>query len=257
MASIIQNEVKSEQNWKLASISVIAITIILLCLVSVSYLVLGTKVKPKSPTATSNKESSSTSSAQKVGVLTPPAAIITPEPSKSTQQTPPTKTPSPSVSTQQIPPPSTPKPPTNINIIGTADFVNQTNSALTLLNQKDSNGYNQVITYIKTIESVASGSGMYVETKTFKVGNITAFAYSNNDWSVIWYASTIVHDSNHSKLYSEGLQYTGKDAEIACLTIQLTTLKNISAPDFLTSYIQNIIDNPDSNPYWSDPNRYW
>lgn len=87
--------------------------------------------------------------------------------------------------------------------------------ALDVLAAGAPDGFAAVVTHIDTIESVAAGSGMDVFTKTFRVGEETAYApgFDEGD-QVLWLAGTMVHDACHSRLYTEGQTYTGRDAEL-------------------------------------------
>ena len=116
-----------------------------------------------------------------------------------------------------------------------------------------------MVSYIVTIESVVAGSGMDVFTKTYLVGDETAFAPGfGGDDQIVWLAGTIVHDSCHSRLYSDGEEYIGRDAELACMVDQLAALESIDN-DFFEEYVQDLIDGVDDpeNAYWNDPNRHW
>ncbi len=146
-----------------------------------------------------------------------------------------------------------------IAILGDEPFTTQTESALELLARDAADGYAQVVSYIVTIESVVAGSGMDVFTKTYLVGDETAFAPGfGGDDQIVWLAGTIVHDSCHSRLYSDGEEYIGRDAELACMVDQLAALESIDN-DFFEEYVQDLIDGVDDpeNAYWNDPNRHW
>ncbi len=121
-----------------------------------------------------------------------------------------------------------------ILISGDKKFINQTNAALNLLKSKAPSDYAMVITYIGKIQQHNfSGMAAYETPPTYKVGT-TANA------SVTWYASTIVHDAYHSKLYHDYLYtykeavpdevWTGMDAEMKCLEAQIQTLIHMKAP---------------------------
>ncbi|MCZ6457524.1 MAG: hypothetical protein O6650_09775 [Actinobacteria bacterium] len=110
------------------------------------------------------------------------------------------------------------------------------------------------------IEAIDAGSGMDVFTKTFLVGQETAYAPGfSRDEQVVWYAGTIVHDSCHSRLYSEGESYIGRDSELACMLDQLDALEALDRSEFFESYVQGLIDGVDDpeNAYWNDPDRHW
>lgn len=144
-------------------------------------------------------------------------------------------------------------------VIGDDAFTAHTSAALTLLAQEAPNGHAQVVAYIEIIEAVDAGSGMDVFTRTYLVGQETAYAPGfSPDEQVVWYAGTIVHDSCHSRLYSEGRTYTGRDGELACMFDQLGALESMDN-DFFESYVQGLIDGVDDpeNAYWNDPDRHW
>ena len=148
---------------------------------------------------------------------------------------------------------------TTIDVVGDDALTAQTEAALQLLAKDAADGYAQVVAYILTIESVVAGSGMDVFTKTYLVGDETAFAPGfDDDDQTVWLAGTIVHDSCHTRLYSDGEEYIGRPAELACMLDQLAALESIDS-DFFEDYVQGLIDGVDDpeNAYWNDPNRHW
>lgn len=146
-----------------------------------------------------------------------------------------------------------------VDVVGDEQFVAQTGAALELLVAEVPSAYTEVLLHITTIESVSAGSGMDVFTKTFRVGDVTAYApgFEEAD-QVVWLAGTIVHDACHSRLYTDGEPYTGRDAELACLQDQLEALLVLSGFAF-ESYVQSLVDGVDDpeNAYWTDENRHW
>ncbi len=147
-----------------------------------------------------------------------------------------------------------------IAIVGDDEFGTHTSETLQLLAADAPDGYAQVVAYIDVIEAVDAGSGMDVFTKTYLVGQETAYAPGfSRDEQVVWYAGTIVHDSCHSRLYSEGEPYIGRDSELACMLDQLGALEALDRSEFFESYVQGLIDGVDDpeNAYWNDPNRHW
>jgi len=147
-----------------------------------------------------------------------------------------------------------------IVVVGDDEFGTHTSETLELLAADAPDGYAQVVAYIDVIEAVDAGSGMDVFTKTYLVGQETAYAPGfSRDEQVVWYAGTIVHDSCHSRLYSEGEPYIGRDSELACMLDQLDALEALDRSEFFESYVQGLIDGVDDpeNAYWSDPNRHW
>ena len=75
---------------------------------------------------------------------------------------------------------------------------------------------------------------------------------------MLWLAGTIVHDACHSRLYTDGEEYIGRDAELACLIDQLPALETMSGSAF-ESYLSFLIEGVDdpANDYSNDPNRHW
>ena len=107
---------------------------------------------------------------------------------------------------------------------------------------------------------MTAGSGIVVQEKRFKVGDITAHAPGYPPaQQLIWYAGAIVHDANHSALFSAGQPHSGKDAEVACLMVQKAALLKIETNNYFSSYVQGLIDGADdpANQYWTQPNRHW
>ncbi len=147
-----------------------------------------------------------------------------------------------------------------IELVGDDEFVARAGEALALLGEDAPDAYAEALIYIATIESVEAGSGMDVFTKTFLVGDETAYApgYGEDD-QVLWLAGTIVHDACHSRLYTDDQPYAGRDAELACLEDQLDALVTIDRSDGFENYVQGLIEGVDDpqNAYWTDPNRHW
>ena len=144
-------------------------------------------------------------------------------------------------------------------ITGDDTFVQHTQTALSLIETQAPGLWEQVYVYIDSIESVTAGSGIDVATETFRVGDQTAYAPGwPLDDQVIWYASTIVHDSCHSYRFDTGLDPGGRDAELACLQDQLAALQAIGHVAF-EGYVTGLIEGVDdpANQYWNDPNRHW
>lgn len=151
---------------------------------------------------------------------------------------------------------------TPITIVGNQECKDDTLEALKLLSSSAPIYYNQVTQYVGVIECVTQGSGMaaYESPPRYLVGDLTRQA------GAIWYAGTIVHDSTHSKLYHEyanshpdalvpGDVWTGKNAEAACLDVQMAALKQIGADQFLIDAVANSIN----TNYWDIPydQRTW
>jgi hypothetical protein len=151
---------------------------------------------------------------------------------------------------------------TVISIKGDENCKVKTQDALNLLDSKASTYYQTVVKYVGIIECTEKGSGMYAweDPPRYQVGRLTYEA------STIWYAGTIVHDSCHSKLYSDNLlnnhpvgepaiQWTGEDAERKCINTQYDALVKIGADSATLDYVRGSID----SKYWeiSPTERWW
>jgi len=162
----------------------------------------------------------------------------------------------------QILPDNTPTPtlsePFNTTIIieGDAEFVKNTENALSLIKEKSPEHNAIVEKYIGKIQlHTFSGMAAYDDPPTFLVGS------SISNASVTYYASSIVHDANHSKLYNDyQSQYgyvpdeiwTGYDPEQECLAVQIIFLEKINAPQSEIDYAKSLI----GENWWDGP-RDW
>lgn len=122
-----------------------------------------------------------------------------------------------------------------IDIKGPEGFPEATVDALNLLRRKDPEHHRMVQGYLGKIESVRRGSGVYMWERPprFVVGEKTVEVPTRI------YASSIVHDAYHSKLYNDALHNgrtraealevsTGRKAELACVKVQSESLAKIT-----------------------------
>ena len=137
---------------------------------------------------------------------------------------------------------------TGIEIQGSEEFSVRTKEALKVLIPTQS--FREIKPYISIIkEAQRSGMQVYGEKPTYEVGEKT--------WkhSVAWYASTIVHDGYHSKLYHDAKAknngnepgpeiWSGTKAEKNCLKFQLKALEELKADEYIINYIKKEIENP-------------
>ena len=135
-----------------------------------------------------------------------------------------------------------------IEILGSLDFTARTKEALKVLRLTQS--FREIKPYVSIIkEAQRSGMQVYGEKPTYEVGEKT--------WnhSVAWYASTIIHDGYHSKLYHEAKAknngnepspeiWSGTKAEKNCLKFQLKALEELKADEYIINYIKKEIENP-------------
>ena len=146
-----------------------------------------------------------------------------------------------------------------ILIFGTDKFVEKTEDALFFIKEKSPRSYELVTNYVSIIQSAEkSGMRAYNNPPTFEVGSRTAQS------DLRWYASSIVHDAYHSKLYNDYRKkfnrkvpseiWTGRNAENACLSVQEDFMKDAGAPEHVIKYIQK----GRTRDYFSDyKNRDW
>jgi hypothetical protein len=119
-------------------------------------------------------------------------------------------------------------------IRGSPEFISRTREALTLLKTHCVDGYSQLTRHVLTIEEHEK-SGANVWAQTIQVGKPTS------DYSLTWYASSLVHDCRHISQYQDYLAaypdqtvpnaiYTSQDAELACMRLQIDALQKMNAP---------------------------
>lgn len=122
-----------------------------------------------------------------------------------------------------------------IEIVGSSEFKQQVENALTLLRQNAPEEYEIVQRYVGKIEE-NERSGMFVD----KDPPVYQMSLKTALHSITWCAGTIAHDAYHSKLYHDYKEkhgnpvpydeWAGFDAEKKCIEFQLTTLRKIKAP---------------------------
>lgn len=133
-----------------------------------------------------------------------------------------------------------------IKIIGSDNFIKKTEDALALIQEKSPRSYAIVTNYLSVIQSAKkSGINPATDTPTFHVGAPTF------NTSVEWYASSIVHDSYHSKLYHDyrgkfkgkpvpAEVWSGREAENKCLTAQENFMRDINASETKIKSVQKM-----------------
>ncbi len=147
-----------------------------------------------------------------------------------------------------------------MQIEGDAAFVDHVETALDLIKQKAPTLYAGVLADVVMIRQVESFSGMCYDTGSYRVGEQTAHAPgASTAQQVVWLAGTIVHDGCHRTRFVTGLPPSGRDAELACLELQVEALRMIDPTPGYASYVQSLIDGVDdpANQYWNTPNRHW
>lgn len=133
----------------------------------------------------------------------------------------------------------------NVLIDGDMKFIEKTDAALSLIKEKSPEHYKLVKGYISIIRK-GKKTGMWAqETPPFyEVAPMTS------DGTLSWYASTIVHDAYHSKLFHDYLDefgtfppddvWTGRKAENSCLEVQESFLRKIQAPAGEIQHVQRM-----------------
>ena len=142
-----------------------------------------------------------------------------------------------------------------IEIRGSPAFVYSTREALAAV--RGTQAFSIVKPFIAAIkEARSSGMRARGSKPTYCVGKAT--------WqsSQVWYASTIVHDGYHSRLYREnrrtflGIPYTpprawtGKLAEQECLRLQIKALCEMGADAATQQYMQSLLEDPTYHKRW-------
>ena len=148
---------------------------------------------------------------------------------------------------------------TPITIIGDDEFIEKTKAALSLIKKDAVRFYNVITNYVSIIRRAeSSGMRAYDPLPTFNVGKKTAQS------QLTWYASTIVHDAHHSKLYNDYVKasgspvpsniWTGREAENYCLSAQEEFLETIHAPKYTIRYVRKM---KNIDYFSSDVKRVW
>jgi len=153
--------------------------------------------------------------------------------------------------------------PYEIDVIGDVNCKSKNYQALDLLKNKAEIFYNMVTHNLGVIECIEKGSGVNVfgDPPRFSVGKLTL------NREPIMYASTIVHDACHSKLYSDYLKnnptteyvprhiYGEKTGEEKCLIVQRNALVMLDYPYDTSNFVQGAL----ATKYWEIPykDRYW
>jgi hypothetical protein len=132
-----------------------------------------------------------------------------------------------------------------ITIIGDDDFIERTKAALSFIEEGAPEFYAIVTNNIGIIQRGENSGILSSRTPpTFYVGERT-YKKSN-----LWYASAIVHDANHSKLYHDYLKehgppvpyekHGGRSGEDACLSVQADFLRAVNAPEATIRYVMRM-----------------
>lgn len=129
---------------------------------------------------------------------------------------------------------------------GDKKFLAQTQKAIRLLKTKTPKEFrNIVLPHVAKIKShKSSGMNLWAKVPTYEVGKETAF------YSLKWYASTIVHDAYHAKLYFDYKKkhkgavpakiYKSQAAELKCLKVQISAAKKLKMPKADIDYLKSL-----------------
>jgi hypothetical protein len=139
-----------------------------------------------------------------------------------------------------------------IQIFGRKSYINHVKASLELLKSKAENVYNTVKENIGRIrEHEHDGMQPNLDPPLFDMSFRTTFGYSNESeqWSRIWCAGSIAHDSLHSQLYRDYMRdkeepipaevYTGTAVELKCIQYQIEICKKLGAPEHMITYLSN------------------
>jgi hypothetical protein len=142
-----------------------------------------------------------------------------------------------------------------MEVSGCRRFEYRTRQALDLLSGSPT--FLSVKPYLSAIrEARSSGLAVTWERATFRVGRRTWQA------PLVWYASAIVHDAGHARLYRENRRrllwfrytspgaWTGVEAERACLQLQLTALRDLDAGREMIRYVESLVERPTYQDKW-------
>lgn len=134
-----------------------------------------------------------------------------------------------------------------IQVVGSEELQAKTRAALDLVRRtRHAETVRRFVAIIR--EAPRSGMRAYDPEPTYEVGSATWRA------APTWYASTIVHDADHSRLYHEAaargkgdvplLAWTGADAERTCLRSQAEALEDLDADTSTLAYVRGMIEAP-------------
>ena len=157
-------------------------------------------------------------------------------------------------------PPAWTKTPPKIE--GTDRFVAHVGESLKRIRKRAPRVFGLIQQNVAVIKQ-ADRSGMWAfrDPPTFDMGDRTTF------YSVTWCAGSIAHDALHSKLYHDYLAakgkpvpnevWTGRDAELKCISFQIEVLKKIRAPQHELEHCkkqngEHFDIDKDGNYEWSD-----
>lgn len=150
--------------------------------------------------------------------------------------------------------------PTTICIEGDQRFVEWTRAALDLLRSRAPEWLCYLECTVISIESVPEGSGAAVLRQAILIGDLTAHPTKfNKTQQLAWYASCLVHETSHIRLYLDKKYVSRQAAEVACLSDQKAVLNLVCLDADMQVYVQELIDNSDdpARQYWKVGERYW
>ena len=135
-------------------------------------------------------------------------------------------------------------------LVGDEKFIQRTLRALQLIRATGEKWYVFIKENIGIIKmDQQSGIRVYTHPPVFEVGERTWSSSST------WYSSCIVHDANHSFLYRQGKRHSGRDAERACMELQLEYLQACGAPAHEIGHLTRLYQT--DYDYYSSSTRDW
>jgi len=143
-----------------------------------------------------------------------------------------------------------------VKIIGNKRFCEQTKQALDLLKEKDSHNFRKVRKFLRFIVQYGITLGTSPHHKAFLVGNKTVFSDPKDElFSLVWYASSIVHDATHIELFRRFKRIDEKEIErweLICCGFQRSCLKKIGGTSRHFAYLESSI----KSRYWEGERKY-
>jgi len=132
-----------------------------------------------------------------------------------------------------------------VRVEGSDKFTQAVGAALDLLKSKSPRTYQSVDAYVGLIrEARRTGMRAFKKPPTFEIAEPT--------WTqpAVWLASVIAHDAHHSKLYHDFKRknadhvpdeaWTGREAELKCLSVQIKALEDLAAPQKYLDYCRSL-----------------
>jgi hypothetical protein len=127
-----------------------------------------------------------------------------------------------------------------VDIRGSAAFRDRTIDAMKLLQTKSPSDFDEVCAIVTQIRE-DDRSGTDVERARVSIAKP-----SSMNVSLAWYASVLVHETHHARLYKTEHKHRDGDAvfaaEIECINIQLAALKRVGGDEREIAWLTSKVD---------------